>query len=145
MADDIEKRLRRLEDIQAIGQLFIDYGQFLDAGDLDAYTSLFTEDGELKLGPMGQAQGREAIKEVMAKALDGLVGTSFHIISSPIIKLDGDRATSEVMWTVIQRGADGRPMVPMIGRHKDQLVREQDGQWRFRLRRGFVDIPSKLP
>ena len=126
MADDIEKRLRRLEDIQAIGQLFIDYGQFLDAGDLDAYTSLFTEDGELKLGPMGQAQGRDAIKEVMAKALDGLVGTSFHIISSPIIKLDGDRATSEVMWTVIQRGADGRPMVPMIGRHKDQLVGHLD-------------------
>ncbi len=145
MADDIEKRLRRLEDIQAIGQLFIDYGQFLDAGDLDAYTSLFAEDGELKLGPMGQARGRDAIKEVMTKALEGLVGTSFHIISSPIIKLDGDRATSEVMWTVIQRGADGKPMVPMIGRHKDELVREQDGQWRFRLRRGFVDIPSKLP
>ena len=62
-----------------------------------------------------------------------------------MIKLDGDRATSEVMWTVIQRGEDGRPIVPMIGRHKDELVREQDGQWRFRLRRGFVDIPSRLP
>lgn len=144
MAEDIERRLRRLEDLQAIQQLFIDYGQYLDAGDLDAYASLFAEDGEIALGPMGKAKGREAIKLAMAKSLEGLVGTSFHIISSPMVSLDGDSATSEVMWTVVQRGSDGQPILPMIGRHKDELVREADGQWRFRLRRGFVDIPSRI-
>jgi len=48
------------------------------------------------------------------------------------------------MWPVIQRGPDGAPIVSMIGRHRDQLVRE-DGRWRFRKRRGYVDIPSAMP
>ncbi len=141
---EIGARLRRLEDLQAIGELFIEYGHALDAGDLDRYASLFCEDGEIRLGPIGEAKGRVAIKRALARSLEGLVGHSFHIISSPRVELEGDRATAEVMWTVVQRGADGRPVVPMIGRHKDELVREADGAWRFRLRRGFVDIPSKL-
>ena len=32
-----EERLQRLEDRDAIHQLFIDYGRYLDAGDFDAY------------------------------------------------------------------------------------------------------------
>ena len=31
----------------------------------------------------------------------------------------------------------------MLGRHRDDLVRE-DGRWRFARRRGLVDIPSAL-
>jgi uncharacterized protein (TIGR02246 family) len=145
VAEEIEARLRRLEDIQAIQQLFIDYGHYLDSGDFDAYAALFAQEGEVQLGPMGKAKGRDAIKALMAKSLDGLVGSSFHIISSPMISLKGDSASSEVMWTVVQRGEDGQPVVPMIGRHRDELVRDEDGRWRFLLRRGFVDIPSKMP
>ena len=47
--------------------------QHLDAGDVDAYAALFTEDGELKLGPLGKAKGREQIKAVMARSIEGLV------------------------------------------------------------------------
>ena len=60
------------------------------------------------------------------------------------MQIAGDTATSEVMWTVVQRGPDGTPVVAMIGRHRDELVRE-DGRWCFRLRRGYVDIPSAMP
>lgn len=147
MTDDVasmEARLRRLEDLAEINQLFIDYGYFLDAGDIDGYASLFAEDGEVMLGPLGKAQGRDQIRALMEKALAGGVGESFHVISSPRVHLDGDTATTEVMWTVVRRGADGNPVVPMIGRHRDQLVRE-DGRWRFKSRRGFIDIPSRMP
>ena len=93
---------------------------------------------------MGSAKGRDAIRSLMERALAGVVGTSYHVITSPRVQIDGDTATSEVMWTVVQHGPDGAPVVPMIGRHRDELVRE-DGRWRFRLRRGFVDIPSAMP
>ena len=62
-----------------------------------------------------------------------------HIVSSPRIELDGDRATSEVMWTVVGRDADGKVAVTLNGRHADDLVRE-DGHWRFQKRRGLLDI-----
>lgn len=141
MSDPIEQRLRRLEDLQEIHQLFIDYGSALDAGDFARYASLFARDGEILLGPMGRATGPAAIEELMMRTLEGRVGESLHIISSPQVSLDGDRATSQVMWTVVHRDKDGRPRLTMIGRHHDDLVRE-DGRWRFHKRRGTVDIPS---
>jgi hypothetical protein len=79
----------------------------------------------------------------MEKALDGAVGRSFHVISSPMIALRGDTATSDVMWTVVHREEDGLPSLSMIGRHRDELVRE-DGRWLFLKRRGLVDIPSAM-
>lgn len=141
MDADVEARLRRLEDLAEIHQLFVDYGAHLDAGDVEAYAGLFAADGEVRLGPLGRARGRTEIVALMTRALDGLVGSSFHIVSSPQVTLAGDTATARVMWTVVQRDAAGRPQVAMIGHHNDELVREAEG-WRFRLRRGSIDIPS---
>lgn len=143
MADDLQARVQRLEDILEIQQLFIDYGHHLDAGDFEAYASLFANEGEVLLGPLGRAKGRDQIRALMEKALDGAVGRSFHVISNPMIALRGDTATSDVMWTVVRHGEDGLPALSMIGRHRDELVRE-DGRWRFLKRRGFVDIPSAM-
>jgi len=143
MADDLQDRVQRLEDILEIQQLFIDYGHHLDAGDFEAYASLFANEGEALLGPLGRAKGRDQIRALMERTLDGTVGRSFHVISSPQISLRGDTATSEVMWTVVDREEDGQPRLSMIGRHRDELVRE-DGRWRFLKRRGFVDIPSVM-
>lgn len=141
----LEERLQRLEDRDAIHQLFIDYGRHLDAGDIDAYAALFCEDGEVMLGPMGKVKGRQGIHALMSKVLDGKVGSAFHVISSPRVELAGDTATSEVMWTVVQRDPEGKPKLTSMGRHRDQLRRDSDGVWRIAERRGYVDLPAKLP
>jgi uncharacterized protein (TIGR02246 family) len=140
----LEKRLARLEDRDAIHQLFVNYGRHLDAGDIDAYASLFCADGEVMLGPMGRVKGREEIHALMSKVLDGKVGSAYHVISSPRVELDGETATSEVMWTVIQRDDEGKPKLTSMGRHLD-LLRKEDGVWRIAERRGYVDLPQNLP
>jgi len=140
---ELVARLRRLEDLQEIQQLFVDYGAFLDAGDLDGYASLFADDGEVLLGPLGRATGPAAIKELMGRATASSVGNSFHVISSPQVQLDGDRATSVVMWTVVAKAADGSPVVTMIGKHVDVLTRTPAG-WRFQRREGHIDIPTVM-
>ena len=142
MGQSLEERLRRLEDILAIQQLFIDYGLALDAGDLDRYAQLFAIQGTVNLGPIGRATGRGEIQALMAQTLKGLVGSSFHIVSSPQINLHGDLATSQVMWTVIHRDKSGQPQVTMIGKHHDELIRE-NGEWKIQTRKGTVDIPAK--
>jgi len=137
-------RLQHAEDMIAIQQLFNRYASYLDTGKFDQYASLFSVDGEIKLGPMGRAKGREAIEALMTKKLAAGVGQSYHIISNPVIELNGDTATAEVMWTVILRGKEDKPIVGMIGRHQDELVRE-NGSWLFRVRAGFVDVPGAIP
>jgi uncharacterized protein (TIGR02246 family) len=143
MSEAWEARLRRLEDRDAIHQLFSDYGHYLDRGDVDAYAELFAVDGEVLLGPMGRAKGRDNIRELMRGVLAESAGNSVHIISSPKVQLGEDVATSEAMWTVIARDRDGKPLVTMVGRHLDDLVRE-DGQWRIARRRGVIDIPTVM-
>jgi uncharacterized protein (TIGR02246 family) len=138
---DLEARLARLEDLEEIRQLFVDYGRHLDRGDLDAYAALFAEDGEVLLGPLGRAKGREGIRALMAPVVEGSAGNSFHLITAPLIELDGDRARSNVQWTALTRGPDGGPLMTMFGHHEDELVRE-DGRWRIARRKGFVELPS---
>ena len=143
VADSTEMlaRLRRLEDLEEIRQMFVDYGHHLDAGDVEAYAALFADDGELLLGPVGRAKGRAAIVELMTRVRASATTTSFHLVTNPIVRLDGDRASSEVLWTVIRPDAEGKLQVAMFGRHHDTLVRER-GRWRIQSRRGQIDVPT---
>jgi 3-phenylpropionate/cinnamic acid dioxygenase small subunit len=141
---DLETRVKRTEDLMEIHQLFIDYGMHLDAGRFDAYAALFAREGVAKMGPMGTGTGPAEIEALMSKNLDGLVGKTFHIISSPMVELDSDSATAEVMWTMIQRDDENAPELAMLGRHRDKLVRE-DGRWRIAERKGLIDVPSVYP
>ena len=102
-----EARLRRLEDLEEIRQLFVDYGFLLDLGDYAAYAQLFAEDGELMLGPMGRAKGRQEIEAMMARI--GGAGASVHLITSPIVTLDGDQA---VITCHVDRHQPGRGRQP---------------------------------
>ena len=106
----------------------------------------FADEGELLLGPLGRAQGREQIRTMMGRALEGVTGNSFHVIANPLVDLDpeGDRASSEVTWAVVARAQDGSPQLTMYGRHIDQLIRER-GRWRFLRREGHIDLPSSYP
>ena len=143
-ASDLEARVRRLEDLLEIHQLFVDYGRYLDLGDFGSFAALFAEDGEILLGPVARARGRKEIQAAMETSLAGQVGETKHIISSPAVTLDGDNATSVVMWTVVARTGNGAA-VTLVGRHEDDLVREH-GQWRIKRRKGFVELPgSAMP
>jgi len=144
MSESLEARVARIEDLLAINQLFIDYGEHLDAGNFDAYAQLFAEDGEVRLGPMGNATGRADIQALMTATLGERIGETFHIVSSPRITLDGDRATATVMWSVASMADDGLARVTMVGHHLDELVKH-DGRWFFQRRKGVVNLPRKMP
>ena len=143
---DIAQRLQRLEDLEEIRQLFEDYIHYLDRAQFAEYAGLYAREGRMRLGP-ARADGREEIERVARESFSPSAGAAedgrmkgFHIVSGPRIELNGDTATGEVMWTVIARGDDGKPSVTMVGRHVDDLVRE-DGRWRIERRRGFLDMP----
>lgn len=139
--DDLAGRVRVLEDRLEIHQLYVHYGTHLDAGDFAAYAALFADDGEVLLGPLGRAQGPAAIRGLLERTIADQAAKTIHLITSPAVVLDGDRATGTAMWTVLAPGPDGRPVVTMNGRHHDEFVRTPDG-WRFRRRAGTMDLPA---
>jgi uncharacterized protein (TIGR02246 family) len=140
-AQSTAERLQRLEDMEEIRTLLLDYGRFLDSRDLAAYSKLFAKDGEW-VGGFGSAKGPAGILEFMQKNL----GTgpnrtnTFHILSNFEIVVKGDTATAWSRWTFVTPGADGKPVISQSGRYDDLLVREV-GRWRFKRRTASNDIP----
>ena len=63
-------RVQRLEDIEEIRTVLLDYGRFLDSRDFAAYSRLFAKDGEW-VGGFGTVQGPAAIQAFMEKNIAG--------------------------------------------------------------------------
>jgi hypothetical protein len=139
----LEARLRRLEDLEEIRQLLLEYARRLDAADYAGYAALFTADGELD-AQLGHAVGREAIVELLERRLGSgsertVTKTAFHLVGTPDISVDGDEATSVVIWAYVTHDDDGFPIILQLGHYRDTLARE-DGAWRFRCRRISRDL-----
>ena len=146
---DAEVRLRRLEDLEQIRQLFVEYKMVLDKQDFAAYGALFSADGEFIATPeqgLQQAKGPAAI-QALVEAMPGSLlgsepGADFHVVVNPLIELDAadpDRAQAQVTWLYVVRGEDGAPALCKLGHYDDQLIREA-GRWRFLRREAPTDI-----
>lgn len=146
---DAELRLRRLEDLEQIRQLFVEYKRVLDKQDFAAYGALFAADGEFVASPpqgLQQAKGPAAI-QALVEAMPGSLlgsepGADFHVVVNPLIELDAadpDRARAEVTWLYVVKGDDGLPALCKLGHYDDQLIREA-GRWRFLRREAPTDI-----
>jgi hypothetical protein len=150
--DMLEARLRRLEDIEEIRQLLLEYARRLDTADYVGYAALFTADGELD-AQLGSAKGRAAIVELLESRLGSgadrtVRKTAFHLVGNPDIQLDGDDATSVVIWAYVTHDDEGFPMILQLGHYRDTLARE-DGAWRFRRREisrdlGFSPLDARV-
>ena len=148
-AADAEDRLRLLEDLEQIRQLFIDYKMVLDKQDFAAYAALFAADGEFIASPqqgLQQAKGPAAIQALVEAMPGSLLGSApgddFHVVVNPLIELDAadpGRARAEVTWLYVVKGDDGLPALAKLGHYDDQLVRE-GGRWRFLRREAPTDI-----
>ena len=137
-------RVQRLEDIQEIQGVLLDYGRFLDARDFGAYSRLFAKDGEW-VGGFGTVQGPAAIQAFMEKQIAGPNrGNTFHILSNFKIDVKGDTATAWSRWTFVTPGPDKKPAISQAGRYDDMFVRE-NGHWRFKRRVASNDIPVPDP
>ena len=147
--ESTEDRLRRLEDLEQIRQLFVEYKRVLDQQDFAAYGALFAADGEFIASPqqgLQQAKGPAAIQALVEAMPGSLLGSApgddFHVVINPLIELDAadpDRARAEVTWLYVVKGDDGLPSPAKLGHYDDQLVRE-DGRWRFLRREAPTDI-----
>jgi hypothetical protein len=140
----IEQRIQRLEDLEAIRRLLLEYRQRLDEKDFRGYAELFAAEGEFVAGDL-RAAGSDAI----FKLVDGMRGTlltdrtgdDVHIMVNLTIDLDDDRASAESNWLYIVRGEGDVPVLSKLGRYHDVLTRE-NGHWRFLRREAPMDMPA---
>lgn len=140
----LEARIQRLEDVEAIRTLLVNYGRYLDRRDFAAYGALFARDGEW-IGGFPAGRGPDGVRASMEKTLgpkSGAVWTSHHhLLTNMIIDVHGDTAVAWSRWSFVAPSDKDTPVVLYSGHYDDNLIRE-DGVWKFQRRVVSADIPG---
>lgn len=106
---DLARRLRELEDREAIRALIAAYGPLADSGDGAGIAALWAEDGSYGVGGMGRAEGRAAIGGLIAGEIHRqlIAQGCAHLLGPVAIDLDGDRATVRGHSLVLRHSENG--------------------------------------
>jgi hypothetical protein len=122
--------LDTLLDRQHIVDLITELGRCLDERDFESLRGLFTDDAGVTT-PGGTATGHDALVEQARRrhsADDGIQ----HVITNPIIDLDGDRAAVRANLLVsFARSGPADPEPFLLGEVYRFELRRVDGSWRF--------------
>ncbi|MGD9797969.1 MAG: nuclear transport factor 2 family protein [Acidimicrobiia bacterium] len=128
----LESRLRAVEDVAEINRLVASYGPAADSCDGEAVRALWAEGGTYEL------QGWFYTSDTMAETVTSdlhhryVAAGSAHVMSAPVITLDGDRAVAVNYSRVFVHEGD-RWIVDRAAANRWDLERTDAG-WRVRRR-----------
>lgn len=127
--EEIEARVRRLEDLEAIKKLKAKYWRCIDRKLWDELAECFTEDAVADYGPDIKLKGREAIVDFLKGSLGAAKVVTSHVGQRPEIELTSDSTATGTWWL-----NDFIVMQPNVKRrgyafYEDEYVKS-DGKWK---------------
>lgn len=128
-----------LEDRAAIHDLFTRYCCALDNGEIETVVGCFTSNAMLK-SPVIDISGHDEIRSFAGRfAAQRAAGTQFrHMVGNIAVRIDRNRAAATAyLLVLISKDGSHRTLPP--GRYECELIKEDDGQWRFSRRTVFHD------
>ena len=132
----VERRAQALRDAEDIKAFHRQYVRDLADRKFGAIAGHFTDDAWIDMRSTGRKQGRAAIEEHFAPMARFVAEGSGYVLTSPVIRVDGDEATGDWTWhrylcEFPVMGASLRVPGPwMEGRYRCQY-RRVEGRWRF--------------
>lgn len=141
--------LEEWADKLAIRDVLERYMRYNDDGALDRLVALFDEEEGIYQVTGHILKGRKEIRAFLGGANfrdnqpqwtdEGALYNeprSIHLSSNPIIELNGNTAVSELDFTVLSRDAGGHTKIDLIGRYRDRLRKDDNGDWIIMWRTG---------
>ncbi|MGH3501434.1 MAG: nuclear transport factor 2 family protein [Nocardioidaceae bacterium] len=136
--EPLERRIARLEDIEAIKNLKAQYALYCDNGyDADGVVSLFTEDATWESNAFGSYEGKQAIHDFLTGLADESIKWALHYVISPVVEVAEDGSSAHGRWYLLELGTlvglddpSTRDPVIMTANYEDDFVKT-DGAWKF--------------
>ena len=135
--EELEARIRTLEDIEAIRRLKATYCFLCDAGlederNRNALISHFSADARVDfgLGPASVFEGHAGLEVFFGRVVPGAVSFCMHMVHNAIIEVEGDRARGKWYYEAPTTDASSNRAQWMAGTYLEEYVRE-DGEWKF--------------
>lgn len=139
-------RIQRLEDIEAIKWLIVQYARGADRNnDIDILMPLFTDDAVWDAGErFGRYEGKEAIRQFLLGS-GSFIGWTLHYMVSPAVKIADDGKTAQAFWYLwetanMPNSATHEPEAMWIGGTYDTTLAKENGEWKFK----YVNLQIKL-
>ena len=144
--EDMEKRLRALEDLEEIKKLQRQYMQHHDRLEFARILDLFTDDAEVEVRNSGVLKGRESFSRIFLDTLGKrrLERHDGHLVGEPVITVDGDTARGH--WTVYMFFSV--PKIEWVQGRNDCEYVKVNGAWkisRLRFTRTLASSPELYP
>ena len=129
--DELQNRVRILEDAEAIRNLKARYAAYCDDNyNPDKIAELFVEDAVWESGSLGRFEGREAIREFFQGA-SKIFTFALHYGLNPQIEVDGDTARARWYLFMPCTVSDGNKAMWRAGIDDEEYVRV-NGEWKFK-------------
>ena len=127
--EEMEKRLRTLEDIEAIKEMHRDYAFWLTNSQWDEVLDCFTEDADINIWKHGPRKGKREISDFFRKDIGGgrTTASPGHLAAQPVITVGGDKARGHWILYLFFSEPETRWVQ---GRHDCEYVKV-DGKWKF--------------
>ncbi|WP_431775953.1 nuclear transport factor 2 family protein [Streptomyces cucumeris] len=136
--ESLVRRIRALEDKEALRGLMMRGWRALDLRDWETWTACWADDATLEFGPWETVRGKEAIRTTVERAEAPYPSMQHHILNAHFTIEDDDRATGiGYMWfvAVTEPGQIASPY-SMGGPYEWEFRRGADGWLLTRLRVG---------
>lgn len=132
--DELEKRVRVIEDERSIERLIASYGPLVDAGEADATAELWAPDGCYHVEGWQMRSRDDVAAMVRSDAHQGLIRRGCcHFLGPSVVTVTGDDAVAVCESVLLLRRDDGY-IAARAGANHFRL-RRVDGRWQITERR----------
>jgi hypothetical protein len=136
MSDALERRVQRLEDVEAIRTVTATYAHIVDKGyngkgrlDATALAGVFTKDATWTNAAFrARAEGVDNIVALLEKSTEPFK-FAMHSFTNPVIAVDGDTATATwLLWVAVDMGAGGN----QVFQSEDLIYQRTESGWKIK-------------
>ncbi len=137
MSEGLAERIQVLEDIEAIKRLKASYCYLVDAavgGDEAKWDELlthFTDDSWADFDLLGRHEGKPAVEKFFKEFVAATISYSAHMVSNPIIEVDGKGAFGRWYVHVPCTGKTHNMALWIQARYEEEYVKV-DGEWKWK-------------
>jgi hypothetical protein len=135
--------LRVLKDVEEIKRFHRRYVRALADREFGTLLDFFDDAAVVDMRTHGEKRGKGQIAEHFAPLPGAIAEGSGYVLSSPVITVEGDRATGEWTWHRLLP-PDASPGGWLEGRYRCAYVR-RDGAWKFASMWFRVVLPEADP
>ena len=135
--NNVEERIGRLEDLEALKNLQVTFSYAVDRGDWQAIAELFVEDAIADFGSFGYYRGKSEVIRYFRDIFPPAFSFMAHMLHNPLIKIEGNEATAEWYFETPVTHTKSNRALWIAGKYESECCKVA-GTWRYKTLRSNV-------